>query len=1058
MQSTETTVINNYNDWNAVSNNRPMIDSDNVLLNIETFDTSRTNKNHKSAFELWTGNLPSNIIDPKSSKLLFQHQISNGSSYFKRHDVSEVLRGAYQRLAFDIDVDSDKLTYEDFKLTIEQLVDIYTKFGIDLKSVCGVMECANTNPFEEYPDYNIVTEFSKPFNTEHMHHLKRESMKKPFSAHIFAHGYFFDRTELFELFSQGKHHWIRTPLTNDSKRYLSPYIDVSVFKRRGKQQQFRFALSGKLIQNRPCPDYTDEQFNDIAINNFEYFVVTKCSCDTKFISESSVEFNQVKQYLEPFSRKSFVSEAKHNTKKLSTKAKSKITKQLPNLIQDDIDSLDLIKYFKSHTSTSHIEWIADLITKIKIEIKRNPRVTDNDLFDKFIQEEYQYYSHSNQRKLRQDYSVHWAIEKARSSPKISTTQVMKYMHNELAKFHTEIPVNTVDNCLKYTVDRFKSLVSHGVTYIDLMELIYFTFIFFTNKSPEFNFNKHIIFLDEEEQLQIKSYDDFLDDCKTDPITIKLCRYREVEPVKSKSNQEQPEPEQELYIESISIKQALLMFDCFKQKYYQWAIYSYEPNVFSLYSNSIKPTPVKELSQELPQPVSEILDLICSVLNDDANGLIVNYEEKNFILDWFAYILQHPESRNKTGLCIVTEQGIGKNLITNTICHYLTKYFSNCNITIDQIIGQYTIDLDRKLLAVINEVDRSKKDSDRLKSVITDEMIYINKKFGLDRNAKNACSYVFFSNHFDTKIISNGDRRFTLIRSIAKPKSKEWYNKIAENQMFKKPIADQFINHLLSRDLSKYSPDSCPDFAKTELFKIRNDATSVIQRIMVEILTKCDIEYLKFTDIVTDLNTAVVNGSTSCSPSYKTLYNKYSEKLPVKPTVENKPVENKPIENIADADVDITDDGEELEHPELATLIDLEHELVDEYGSNKKNKITNRLVNNVINFEDDKDLYKTTYKRTYTVIKLKSSFHKQESVETPVVELTHEVEIKPAVEVKPTVEVKQVKTKSVKSRSTKSKSKSVKTKSTDSEAEPVKCEKPVIKQLAGDGKTESEDYC
>ena len=628
------------------------------------------------------------------------------------------------------------------------------------------------------------------------------------------------------------------------------------------------------------------------------------------------------------------------------------------MIQEDIDTLGLLKAFKSRTSTSHIEWIADLITQIKIEIKSNPSITDNELFDKFIQEDYQYYSHSNRRKLRQDYSVKWAINKARSSPEISTSKVLKYLHNELAKSHEQFSVNNIQSCFKYTISDFKSRVSKGVTYISLMELIHFTFIFFTNKSPEFNFNKHIAFLDEEEELQIKSYDDFIDDCKTDPITIKLCRYHQ------DIDNTNKQVSTELYIESIPIKQALVIFDCFKQKYYQWDIYSYDPNVFSLYCNPIKPT--NEISKELPQPVSEILDLICSVLNDDANGLIVNYEEKNFILDWFAYILQHPESRNKTGLCIVTEQGVGKNLLTNTICNYLTKQFSNSNISIDQIIGQYTIDLDRKLLAVINEVDRSKKDSDKLKSVITDETIYINKKFGLNRNAKNACSYVFFSNHFDTKIISNGDRRFTLIRSIAKPKSKEWYNKIAENQMFKEPYASQFINNLLSRDLSKYSPDSCPDFAKTELFKIRNDATSVIQRIMVEILTKCDIEYLKFTDIVTDLNTAVVNGSTLYTPTYKTLYNKYIEF-----------VHSKPVTNKSSNEVDV----EEEVNSELATLIDLEHELVDEYGSNKKNKITNRLVNNVINFEDDKDLYKTTYKRSYTVIKLKSSLHKPVAAET-----------------------------------------------------------------------------
>ena len=224
--------------------------------------------------------------------------------------------------------------------------------------------------------------------------------------------------------------------------------------------------------------------------------------------------------------------------------------------------------------------------------------------------------------------------------------------------------------------------------------------------------------------------------------------------------------------------------------------------------------------------------------DIENNYSINPEKKEYVLNWFAYILQHPESRNKTCLQIKSLQGIGKNILSNSICDFIGNQYSISNIDINNILGNFNGMIDNKLFVCINEVNTAEKDAEKLKSIITDDTLNINVKYGGQYTSENLASYLIYTNNLDTKTITKGDRRFVFINSEGIPYPKQFYADICEKNTcshLRSDLHQAFINHLLSRDLSNYSPDIAPEFDKQLIYDKRNECRSPIFNILLILL-------------------------------------------------------------------------------------------------------------------------------------------------------------------------------------------------------------------------------
>ena len=832
------TSTNTYIAWNHSkdkdANHYPHKDSNKIWINsVEKGTTKKNSSELKSAFKMWSGARPTFKFD---NKLTNKNKIYN-PDYFQDHDVSEVLRGDYQRLIFDVDIEVLDLI-EEYLLALYQIKHILDLLNIPITCVHGAAEIQDLDqnhlhPSLQYPTINIVDELHKVFPSIHV--FKNPHQHKVFSIHIYVQDYFFDRSSLAILFCDSKsssHKFFKDPTYTlvkfdganieeycNKANYFSKYIDHSVYKQKGAQQIFRFVLSGKLIQNRPPPEYTNEQFYEI-MNNFNSYVSTKTESDTNFISPNDVRYQNLKNWLDSFiggpktTHQPQRTPDKILTEEISTEIehidKNTVYVEGDYTFTDDIDEcIEKNKYMV------HINWICTLIKHIKWYVMEHPDATDEEIQKVFTAPYYQYYSHSEQKKKCQPQSIEWCINKIRAEGDkvFNPYSVIRWYHSELRKSAENAETNNKFTCLKYTLNEFKELVKKGVTYTQLAIYIHFTFIFFRFEQNGKNAITQIAFRDERNNFIMNDFNQFMINRSTNPIKVRLYRKCLIRDGRRKND----EGTEEIIKQPMSLRAVFDIFDDFKQSYYDYDIYSLDKDIFSLYCQ-----PTSAEKTEIPEPVKKIIQAMATEL-DNNDKLAVNEEKYNYILDWFAYILQHPEDKNYNALHLVSVPGIGKNIISNTICQYIGKDFSAENLDINDLLGEFTIQFDKYLFCVINEVDESNKAIDKLKPLITDGQVGVNIKHGAKYQTTPKASLLFYSNHQDTKLIGNTDRRFTYICSRAFPFDKKWYASICEGpSILKKEIAVQFIKHLLSRDLTNYKPHDCKPFDKPDLIDERRE--------------------------------------------------------------------------------------------------------------------------------------------------------------------------------------------------------------------------------------------
>lgn len=826
------TMTNTHYIWNSKNSNQ-LPNSDITYFNVVKRIPG------KDSFKFPVKKTP-NIAFNQSNYLQVQQYFANLQLY-QQYDIAEILRADYSRLFFDIDVDNGVYTPKELDLTLEQLLKILELLGIPEDNVYGVIEMTTQKQIN-YPE-NWTSHFHNVFV------IQNPYTDKEFSSHLYISGYYFSRDALYSILSMGLNHYCKDPL---NQLHLSSYIDHSVYVHAGSQKVFRFALSGKAIKNRPAPPFTQEQLN-FVVNNFNKFVCTKTEEDKILIAESSEQFQHLKTYLSQF-------------KGVPGRDPRRMKKQdLYDELADDILRHERISKKYIARQTTHAMWWHSLILQVKNYLLSNQNATDEELFTEFGKEEYQYFSNSQNKRIYQPSDIRSAIQQARTNPYISIEDII-----DLETTNEEF--SNKNNSLKYTIEEFKAIVqrNNGVSIPELCKLIYFTFVFFTRSDADKSSILSILYMEtKQKKIVLKGYEEFIKSMKTSPIVIRL--HREITKTDNRKKENKDSTEQ--IIQTLTLDQAFYSFDKYKQRFYDFRLCAkndIESNIkyFSMYSN-----PTSAPKTPIPKPIDLIVDILATELSEEENKvLFINQEKKDYILDWFAYLLQHPESRNAVCLQISTVQGVGKNLLSNAICDYLGSFFSEPSKDIDKVIGTYNGGIDNKLLIVMNEVDNTQKNTDLLKAIITEDTVQINVKYGLQYTGLNCANYLIYTNHIDTNTISNGDRRFTFIKSYGVPMSKAFYASICvpgKEGHLKEEIRNQFIKHLLSRDLTNYKPNEPKEFDKHVIEEKREETRSSIHKLILQILQSEEYEkdYIICDDLI-DLTNQIMSIYSSNDILYK----------------------------------------------------------------------------------------------------------------------------------------------------------------------------------------------
>tara|TARA_R110000764_G_scaffold1348_2_gene5348 strand:+ start:594 stop:2807 length:2214 start_codon:yes stop_codon:yes gene_type:complete len=226
------------------------------------------------------------------------------------------------------------------------------------------------------------------------------------------------------------------------------------------------------------------------------------------------------------------------------------------------------------------------------------------------------------------------------------------------------------------------------------------------------------------------------------------------------------------------------------KYNIWKGYKYQ-NTGEYNEENIKPF------------VNHIRDIICN--GDD--------QLCDYVLNWFAQIIQTPHKKTKVGLVWRSEaEGVGKNLILNLIKDIIGSeyYYSTSNL--EHLIGNFNADAEAKILINMNEClwGGDKKKEGRLKEFITEETLTINQKGVKTYNINNFANVCITTNSEWIIGINKNDRRWQMIECSETKHGKDYYNKLAQTNI------QDLSNFLYSRDLS--------DFDATKLIKtaLHND--------------------------------------------------------------------------------------------------------------------------------------------------------------------------------------------------------------------------------------------
>jgi hypothetical protein len=229
-------------------------------------------------------------------------------------------------------------------------------------------------------------------------------------------------------------------------------------------------------------------------------------------------------------------------------------------------------------------------------------------------------------------------------------------------------------------------------------------------------------------------------------------------------------------------------------------FNYYPNPSLCPSNCYniwKPFPILKTNLNMDVDTSKIYAFINTLLGECAE----------YVLNWFAHIVQKPERKTEVCILLYGAQGCGKS----TIGEYILRKIIGLDKMIitskaDKMFGRF-VNSQGKLLAVLNEC--SGKDTfnicDILKDAITMTTTEQEKK-GVDAvSVTDYTNFIFTTNNINSVKIEEGDRRFMPIEINNVLKNNVSYFKELYADLDNDLIMRKFYQELMERKLENFNP-------------------------------------------------------------------------------------------------------------------------------------------------------------------------------------------------------------------------------------------------------------
>ena len=178
---------------------------------------------------------------------------------------------------------------------------------------------------------------------------------------------------------------------------------------------------------------------------------------------------------------------------------------------------------------------------------------------------------------------------------------------------------------------------------------------------------------------------------------------------------------------------------------------------------------------------------------------------DYLINYLAHMLQHPEEKPGIMIVFLSGQGCGKG----TFYKLLGRIWSRTTLQvcdINEVIGQFNAALERNYVVCMDEAlfAGDKKSLDKLKSLITEPKCRIEQKHQPSRSIDSYHRFFASSNHDHFVHVDKDDRRFLFIRVSSVHKQDQIYFDAMNDALDDDAVIAAMMHDLVNLDLTGFN--------------------------------------------------------------------------------------------------------------------------------------------------------------------------------------------------------------------------------------------------------------
>jgi hypothetical protein len=197
---------------------------------------------------------------------------------------------------------------------------------------------------------------------------------------------------------------------------------------------------------------------------------------------------------------------------------------------------------------------------------------------------------------------------------------------------------------------------------------------------------------------------------------------------------------------------------------------------------------------------------------DVMKVLADGKQLDYMLDYFAHLLQKPLENPKVALVLTGLKGCGKDTAIDFLMEFVVgSLYSKNYDSNEQFFDKHDIGRLNKFLVKLEEADPAvcKKNASNLKARITSKFSSFNPKGLNPFEAMNYIRQIFTTNTGNPFEMSDGERRFFIANANVSRKGDFNFWKMVRERLFTPEAGRAVADMLLARDISKWNSFDMP---------------------------------------------------------------------------------------------------------------------------------------------------------------------------------------------------------------------------------------------------------